>query len=65
MEIRAVRESELEEMVKLQCLIFDPDRYERYWRYIRGDSSYRLEQTRVVIIDGRIVARLRIWDRDM
>ena len=72
MEIRAVRESELEEMVKLQCLIFPPDRYEssipsieQYWHYIRGDPSYRLEQTRVVIVDGRIVARLRIWDRDM
>ena len=65
MEIRAVRESELEEMVKLQCLIFDPDRYERYWHYIRNDPSYHFEQTRVVIVDGRMVATLRIWDRDM
>ena len=65
MEIRAIRESELEQMVKLQCLTFDSDRYQRYWHYIRGDSSYRFEQTRVVIVDGQIAATLRIWDRDM
>ena len=62
-EIRAVREQELEEMIELQCLVFRPRGHERYKAYIRGDSSYELEQTRVVVVDGGIVATLRVWDR--
>lgn len=62
-EIRAVREQELEEMIELQCLVFRPGGHERYNAYIRGDSSYEPGQTRVVVVDGRIVATLRVWDR--
>ena len=65
MEIRAVRENELQEMIDLQCRIFRPDGQERFHQYIHGDSSYRLDQTRVVLVDGRIVATLRVWDREM
>lgn len=65
MEIRSVREDELEEMIALQCRIFRPDGHKRYTQYIRGDSSYRLDQTRVVVVDSRIVATLRVWDRKM
>ena len=62
-EILAVREQELEEMIELQCLVFRPGGHERYNAYIRGDSSYEPGQTRVVVVDGRIVATLRVWDR--
>ena len=65
MEIRGLRESELDEMFDLQCLVFDPDRRERYRQYILGDPSYRLEQTRVLIVDGRIISTLRIWNRSI
>ena len=51
MEIRAVRKSELEQVVELCCLAFNPDGHERYWQYVRGDSSYRLPQTRVVVCE--------------
>ena len=63
MEIRGVRESELEQVVELCCLAFNPDGHERYWQYIRGDSSYRLPQTRVVVVNDTIVSTLRVWER--
>ena len=63
MEIREIRESELQEMIDLLCLVFRPDGQERYTQYIRGDSSYRLDQTRVVAADGRIASTLRVWQR--
>lgn len=65
MEIRGIREPELEEMINLQCLIFRPDGHERYRQYTQGDSSYRYDQTRVVVVNGRIVATLRVWERGM
>ena len=65
MKIREVRESELEEMIDLQCLVSRPDGQERFRQYVRGDSSYRLDQTRVVVADGRIVSTLRVWERRM
>lgn len=63
MEIRAVRESELEQVVELCCLAFNPDGHERYWQYVRGDSSYRLPQTRVVVVNDTVVSTLRVWER--
>ena len=63
MEIRAVREQELEAMIELQCQIFRPRGHDRYNAYVHGDPSYALGQTRVVVVDGEIVATLRIWDR--
>jgi predicted N-acetyltransferase YhbS len=65
MEIRGMRESEMEEMIELLCLINRPDGHQRYTRYIREDSSYTWDQTRVVVVDGRIASTLRIWDRLM
>ena len=62
-EVRALRESELEEMIELQCHIFRPRGHERFRGYVHGDPSYELGQTRVVIEGGRIIATLRIWDR--
>ena len=63
MEIRGARESELEQTVELSCVAFNPDGHERYWQYIKGDSSYRLPQTRVVVVNDRVVSTLRVWER--
>lgn len=63
MEIRAVRESELEQVIELSCLAFDPNGHERYWQYVKGDSSYRLPQTRVVVVNDRVISTLRVWER--
>lgn len=63
MEIRAARESELEQVVELCCIAFNPDGHERYWQYIKGDNSYRLPQTRVVVVNDRVVSTLRVWER--
>ncbi len=63
MEIRAAHESELEQVVELSCLAFGSDDYERYWQYVRGDSSYRLSQTRVVVVNDKVVSTLRVWER--
>ncbi len=66
-ETRAVREDEIEETLALQRLVFRPDEgvgaLERYRTYVRDDPSYRLDQSRVLLEDGRIVAHLRVWDR--
>lgn len=63
MEIRAAYESELEQVVELNCTAFNPNQHERYWQYVRGDSSYRLSQTRVVVVNDRVVSTLRVWER--
>ena len=65
MEIRGIRESEIDEMIDLQCQIFRTDGQERFRQYVQGDSSYQFEQTRVVVVEGRIVATLRVWDRQL
>ena len=63
MEIRGARESELEQVVELNCMAFNPNQHERYWQYVRGDSSYRLSQTRVVVVNDKVVSTLRVWER--
>ena len=63
MEIRAARESELEQTVELSCMAFNPDGHERYWQYVEGDSSYRPSQTRVVVVNDKVVSTLRVWER--
>ena len=65
MEIRGIRESELAEMIDLQCQVFRPDGQERYQQYVRTDPSYRYDQSRVVVANGRIVSTLRVWEREM
>ena len=65
MEIRGIRESELAEMIDLQCRVFRPDGHERYWQYVRTDPSYRYDQSRIVVVNGQIVSTLRVWEREM
>ena len=63
MEIRAAQEAELEQVVDLNCQAFNPNQHERYWQYVRGDTSYKLSQTRVVVVNDRVVSTLRVWER--
>ena len=65
MEIRGVRESELAEMIDLQCRVFRPDGHERYQKYVHTDPSYRYDQSRVVVVNGQMVSTLRVWEREM
>lgn len=69
MEIRAVREDDIEETLELQRLVFRPDEgegaIERYRTYVRDDPGYRMEQSRVLKDEGRIAAHLRVWDREI
>ena len=39
MEIRAVREAEVEQMIELMCLVFRPNGHERYRQYMVGDPT--------------------------
>ena len=61
--IRPIRESELEELLDLLCAVHNPRGRERYTGYIEGDPTWCPSQTPVVIVGGRIVSTLRIWDR--
>ena len=63
LEIRGARESELEQVVELSCVAFDSDDHERYWQYMKGDTSYRPSQTRVVVVNDKVVSTLRVWER--
>ena len=65
MEVRGIHKSELEETINLYCLVFRPNGHARYWQYVEGDCTYQLDQTRVVVVNRRIVASLRIWERRM
>lgn len=65
MEIRGVHESELEEMIDLQCRVFRPDGHERYLQYVRAEPSYRHDQSRVLVVNKEIVSTLRVWEREM
>ena len=65
MEIRGIHDSELEEMIDLQCRVFRPDGHERYSQYVHAEPSYRYDQSRVVVVNGEIVSTLRVWEREM
>jgi len=68
MEIRAVKASEIDETLDLQCQVFRPGQrgaFERYGTYVKEDPTYTLAHTRVVFDHGRLVAHLRIWDRTL
>lgn len=66
MKIRPAKVEELEEIAHLQHIVFRPDEPEsvdRYLSYTQDDPTYTLEHSRVIEVDGQIVAHLRIWDR--
>jgi len=63
MEIRAAREGEQEEIIDLLAEVFATQCRLRYASQIYQDSSYHLEQSRVGLVEGKIVSHLRISDR--
>jgi len=63
MEIRAAKESEFEEIIDLLCNVFVEKCRPRYASQIYGDSSYQLHQSRVCIVDGKIVSHIRVSER--
>ena len=63
MEVRAARAHELDEIVDLMCLAYRPESRPRFENHLRADSSYRLDQSRVCIVDGKIVSYVRVSDR--
>jgi predicted N-acetyltransferase YhbS len=63
MEIRALREAEIEEAIEHVCLAFGKPGHVRFRYHVTHDSSFTLEQARVCVIDGRIVSYVRVSDR--
>ena len=61
--IRPIHESELDELLDLLCAVHNPAGRERYTGYIQGDPTWCPSHTPVVVVGGRIVSTLRIWDR--
>ena len=61
--IRPIRESELDELIDLLCAVHNPEGQERYRGYMEGDPTWCPSQTPVIVVGGRIVSTLRIWDR--
>jgi GNAT superfamily N-acetyltransferase len=65
-EIRPIREAELDELFDFLCLVHQhPQGRARYHSYVHGDPTWAPWQTPVVVIDGRLVSTLRIWDRQI
>jgi GNAT superfamily N-acetyltransferase len=62
-EVRPLRESELDELIDLLCLVHNPRGHDRYRDYIQGDPTWQPSNTPVIAVDGRLVSTLRIWDR--
>jgi predicted N-acetyltransferase YhbS len=63
MEIRALRENEIEQCIEHVCLVFRRPGSLRFRHHLTGDSSFELEQARVCVADGRIVSYVRVSDR--
>ena len=63
MEVRAASAHELDEIVDMMCLAYRPESRLRFENHLRADSSYRLEQSRVCVVDGKIVSYVRVSDR--
>ena len=63
MEIRAAKETEFDEIIDLLCTVFIAKCRPRYTSQIYSDSSYQLHQSRVCIVDGKIVSHVRVSDR--
>ena len=63
MEIRALRETEIDEAWEHVCLAFGKPGHLRFKYHMTDDSSFDLEQVRVCVVDGRIVSHVRVSDR--
>ena len=65
MEIRAAKADERDEIVDLISAVFVEKCRPRYASQHYQDSSYELDQSRVCIVDGKIVSYVRVSDRSM
>ena len=65
MEIRAAKAHERDEIVDLISAVFVEKCRPRYASQHYQDSSYELDQSRVCVVDGKIVSYVRVSDRLM
>ena len=65
MEIRAAKAHERDEIVDLISAVFVEKCRPRYASQHYQDSSYELDQSRVCVVDGKIVSYVRVSDRSM
>ena len=65
MEIRAAKAHERDEIIDLISAVFVEKCRPRYASQHYQDSSYQLDQSRVCIVDGKIVSYVRVSDRSM
>ena len=65
MEIRAAKAHERDEIVDLISAVFVEKCRPRYASQHYRDSTYELDQSRVCIVDGKIVSYVRVSDRSM
>ncbi|MCZ6680051.1 MAG: GNAT family N-acetyltransferase [Candidatus Poribacteria bacterium] len=65
MEIRAAKTSEFDEITDLLCTAFVEKCRPRYASQFYQDSSFQLHQSRVCVVDGKIVSHVRVSDRSI
>ena len=65
MEIRAAKTDERNEIVDLISAVFVEKCRPRYTSQHYQDSTYDLDQSRVCVVDGKIVSYVRVSDRSM
>ena len=65
MEIRAAKAHERNEIIDLIAAVFVERCRPRYASQHYQDSSYELDQSRVCVVDGKIVSYVRVSDRSM
>ena len=65
MEIRAAKADERAEIVDLIAAVFVEKCRPRYASQHYQDSSYELDQSRVCVVDGKIVSYVRVSNRSM
>ena len=62
-QVREVREPELEECLELWCTVFHNDTPDYFRRYFYGDEYFEPKYTRVAVVNGRIVSAVHIVKR--
>ena len=65
MEIRGATEGDVAEIVDLAATVFVTESRPRYASQHYEDSSYKTHQSRVCVVDGKIVSHVRVSERAM
>jgi len=63
MQIRALREDEIEQSIEHVSFVFGKPGHLRFRHHMTDDSTFAPEQSRVCVADGRIVSYVRVSDR--